>query len=107
MSEPREQLLFELVLYLVSCARLSLDEPQIYGSFRLIEAAVRLVDAAGAWGLDRDQTLERVRASIEQEKLRMIDDPTGYRAWLDRLLHELASEAARRSLEAPSTAQTI
>ena len=104
MTESRERLLFELVLYLVSCARLSLDEPQIYGSFRLIEAAVRLVDAAGAWGFDRDQVLERVRASIEEEKLRMIDDHTGYRAWLDRLLHELASEAAHRNLETRSIA---
>jgi hypothetical protein len=104
VTESHDQPLFELVLYLVSCARLSLDEPVIYGSFRLVEAAVRLIDAAGAWGLDRDQVLERVRASIEEEKLRMIDDPTGYRAWLDRLLHELAGEAARRNLELPPNA---
>jgi Family of unknown function (DUF6092) len=98
VSEPREALLFELVLYLVSCARLSLDEPQIYGSFRLVEAAVRLVDAAGTWGMERDEVLERVRASIEEEKLRMIDDHAGYRAWLDRLLRDLAEEAVARNL---------
>ena len=47
MIETRpEDRLFELVAYLVSCARLSLDEPQIYGSFRLVEAVVRLVEAA-------------------------------------------------------------
>jgi hypothetical protein len=98
VSDSREELLFELILYLVSCARLSLDEPQVYGSFRLIEAATRLVDAAGTWGFDHDPMLERVRTSIETEKLRMIEDHAGYRAWLDGLLHELASEARRRNL---------
>jgi hypothetical protein len=97
-SDPR---LFEHVLYLVSCARLSLDEPPIYGSFRLVEAVVRLLEAAPGLGLAVDETLAAARDSVEREKLRMIDDHAGYRAWLDGLLRELSAEAARRNLEAP------
>jgi hypothetical protein len=88
--------LFDLVLYLVSCARLSLDEPVIYGSFRLVEGASRLID-----GETGDPFLLRCREEIEAEKLKMIDDPDGYRVFLDRLLREVAAEATRRNLELP------
>lgn len=36
---------FELAVYLVSSARLSLEEPVVYGSFRLVEAILRVIDA--------------------------------------------------------------
>lgn len=101
MSETgREDKLFELVVYLVSCARLSLDEPQIYGSFRLIEGVSRLVEVASELGLEVDDEVIAARDSIEREKLRMIDDHEGYRAWLDTLLAEVAAEAARRNVRA-------
>jgi uncharacterized protein DUF6092 len=90
--------LFDLVVYLVSCSRLSLDEPVIYGSFRLLEGASRLID-----GETDDAFLLRCREEIEAEKLKMIDDPDGYREFLDRLLREVAAEATRRNLEMPST----
>jgi hypothetical protein len=96
---PPGDSLFELILYLVSCSRLCLDEPPIYGSFRLIEGASRLIDA-GAQGaaFDPDQLLLDCREEIEREKLRMIDDRDGYREWLDGLLQRMAAEATRRNL---------
>jgi hypothetical protein len=94
-----ENRLFELVAYLVSCSRLTLDEPQVYGSFRLIEAVVRLVEAAEALGLPVDEEIYAARDSINREKMRMIEDHEGYRAWLDDLLAQVAGEAARRNLE--------
>jgi Family of unknown function (DUF6092) len=96
-----ENRLFELVAYLVACARLSLDEPQIYGSFRLIEAVVRLVPAVQDLGLEVDAEILAARDSINREKLRMIEDHDGYRTWLDGLLAELATEATRRNLAQP------
>lgn len=99
METGRENRLFELVAYLVSCSRLSLDEPPIYGSFRLIEAVGRLVDAADALGIPVDQEIRDAREQIESNKLLMIDDHDGYRAWLDRLLADTAAEAARRNLD--------
>ena len=91
--------LFELVLYLITCALLTLDEPVIYGSFRLLEGADRLIEAAGRIpGLDVDDFLRDRREIIEREKLRMINDREGYRAWLAGLAAEFASEAVRRNL---------
>jgi hypothetical protein len=94
-SEAGADPLFELVVYLVSCARLSLEEPVIYGSFRLIEAASRIVAA-----LDPDQSdpfLARQRSLIEANKLLMIDHQAEYRSWLDDLLRNIVAEAKRRA----------
>ena len=96
-TAPQDRL-FELVAYLVACSRLTLDEPQIYGSFRLIEAVVRLVEAAEAIGVEVDAEIIAARDSINREKMRMIEDHDGYRAWLDGLLGEVAREATRRNL---------
>lgn len=91
--------LFEFILYLVTSARLSLDEKAIYGSFRLIEGASRLIDAAeGIPGLDTDEFLRTARASIDRNKARMMLDKDGYRDWLTDLAAGMASEAVRRSL---------
>lgn len=106
LSEQRTQAeLFELVLYLVSCARLALDEPPIYGSFRLLEGASRLIGTAEeAWGSEVDAVLLRTRETIEREKLRMIEDHEGYKEAVDLLVRDLAADAARRAVEGSSSA---
>lgn len=92
--------LFDFILYLVTSARLSLDERAIYGSFRLIEGAARLVEAAEEIeGLDPDGYLRSQRDSIEENKARMMLDKEGYREWLTDLAAGMASEAVRRSLD--------
>ena len=103
MKTSRENRLFELVAYLVSCSRLSLDEPPIYGSFRLIEAVGRVVDAADALGITVDEEIRDARDEIEANKLLMIDDHDGYRSWLDTLLSDVAAEATRRNLDSEGT----
>lgn len=84
---------FDLVLYLLASARTALDEPLIYASFRLLEAANRAVAMIG----HDDSFLDELSAEIEQEKLRMIDDREGYVAWLDSALRKTVAEAKRRN----------
>jgi hypothetical protein len=93
-----EEEIFALALYLISCARLALEEPVIYGSFRLVEGASRLIETAPRLGAEPDDFLTRCREEIEREKVRMIDDADGYRDWLDGLLRQVVAEAARRNL---------
>jgi hypothetical protein len=88
--------LFELVVYLVSCSRLSLEEPTIYGSFRLIEGAARVIEALDPDG--SDEYLARTRSLIEQNKLLMIDRQDEYRHWLDELLRQIVAEAKVRQV---------
>ena len=99
---PGDDRLFELVLYLISSARLTLDEPPIYGSLRLIEGASRLVETApDLGGIIGDDFITAARDSIEGNMLKMINDHEGYRAWLTEFLSEFAAEAARRNLAEP------
>lgn len=103
MSNPAtgrgsDDLLFDFILYLVTSARVTLDERAIYGSYRLIEGASRLIEAAGdIEGLDGDEFLHAKRMSIDANKTRMMLDKDGYRIWLTDLAAELAAEAVRRS----------
>lgn len=84
---------FDQVTYLLSSARMALDEPVIYASFRLLEGARRTID--GTAGSNR--FLTDLRAEIDDSKLRMIDDSVGYTAWLDDVLRRVVSEAKRRN----------
>ena len=86
--------LLELVLYLVSCSRLSLEEPTIYGSFRLIEGASRVIAMLDPDG--KDAFLAGARREIEEHKLIMVDRHEDYTAFLDDLLRDVVAEAKRR-----------
>lgn len=99
--DPRE-FLFDFVLYLVTCARLHLDEKPIYGAFRMIEGASRLIEAAEDLpGWEVDAFLSEQRAAIEANKARMTLDKDGFRHWLSDLAREIAAEATRRNLDPP------
>ena len=86
--------LLEFVLYLVSCSRLSLEEPPIYGSFRLIEGASRLIAILDPDG--KDAFLDGARRRIEEHKLMMVDRHEEYAAFLDDLLRDVVAEARTR-----------
>ena len=100
MSEPKyDDPLFDFILYLVTSARISLDERAIYGSFRLLEGASRIIEAAeGMPGLDVDDFLRAQRNSIDRNKARMMLDKDGYRTWLTELATGLASESVKRQM---------
>ncbi len=100
MSEAKHNdPLFDFILYLVTSARVSLDERAIYGSFRLIEGASRLIEAAEEIpGLKVDDFLRAKRNSIDQNKARMMLEKDGYRTWLTDLATGLASESVKRSM---------
>ncbi len=100
MSETRhEDPLFDFILYLVTSARITLDERAIYGSFRLIEGASRLIEAAAEIpGLEVDDFLRTMRDSIDQNKARMMLEKDAYRNWLTDLATGLASESVKRNM---------
>jgi hypothetical protein len=100
VSETRQDdPLFDFILYLVTSARISLDERAIYGSFRLIEAASRLIEAAQEIpGLKVDEFLLTQRDAIDQNKARMMLEKDAYRTWLTDLAAGLASESVKRNM---------
>lgn len=100
MSEARhDDPLFDFILYLVTSARTCLDERAIYGSFRLIEGAGRLIEAAEEIpGLQVDDFLRTKRNSINHNKARMMLEKDAYRTWLTDLAAELAAESVKRNM---------
>jgi Family of unknown function (DUF6092) len=85
---------FELALYLVAAARDCLDEPHIYGPFRLIEGVSKLLASAGP-----DEFLARASETIDREKYNVMGGRDQFAAWLDELLRDFAAEARRRNVD--------
>jgi hypothetical protein len=82
-----------LAAYLVASARDTLESPPVYGAFRLVEAASRLVDLAGA----DDAFLLATKAEIDAQKAVMVVEREQFAAWLDGLLVSLAREVKQRN----------
>jgi hypothetical protein len=90
---------FRLATFLVTAARDVIDEPAIYGPFRMIDAVDRLI----ACSFD-DDFLREIQPELEREKQKMMSDTDAFVAWLDGLAARFAAEARRRNLaeEAPA-----
>jgi hypothetical protein len=84
---------FRLATFLVTAARDVIDEPAIYGPFRMVDAVDRLI----ARSFD-DDFLREIQPELEREKQKVMSDRQGFVAWLDDLASRFAAEAKRRNL---------
>jgi Family of unknown function (DUF6092) len=89
---------FRLATFLVTAARDVVDEPAIYGPFRMIDAVDRLM--AGTFD---DDFLTMLKPELEREKQKVMSDRDGFVAWLDDLSGRFAAEAKRRNVEGTGT----
>jgi hypothetical protein len=89
--------LFEIVSYLISAARLTLDEPPRHGSARLLVGAVRLIAAAEERG-EADDTMLAWKASMDDNVMKVMNLYPEYAQWLGGLTREVAEEVTRRNL---------
>jgi hypothetical protein len=88
---------FRLATFLVTAARDVVDEPAIYGPFRMIDAVERLM--AGTFD---DDFLTGIKPELEREKFKVMSDRDAFVAWLDEVAARFAAEAKRRNLEEPA-----
>ncbi len=95
----REDAVFELALYFVASARDCLDEPLVYGPFRMIEGVSRLIERLG----DEDDFLIASKETIDREKYNVMAARAAFEESLDELLREFSAEAKRRNLRTGST----
>ena len=99
MTDDHRDSIFELVAYLVSCARLTLDEAPRYGSQRLLVGASRLIAAAeGLEGSEPDAVLEQWKQAIDENVFKMALAYPEYVEWLSDLTRDVGREAAERNL---------
>lgn len=89
---------FTLIVYLASAAELTLLEPDLYGSFRLIDAASRLLgplcERAPA---ERRPFYDRLKDEIDRRKVLMMSDRDAYVEFVRELPASLAAELAGRT----------
>ena len=93
MSDRTDQAAFRLATFLVTAARDLVDEPAIYGPFRMVDAVDRLMA-----GVFDDDFLRDLKPELEREKLKVMSDRDAFVAWLDELAATFAAEAKRRNL---------
>jgi hypothetical protein len=63
-----ESQIISLICYMITSARGLVDEPKVYGSSRLVEAARRLINLANDCGI-RHESLSDVVREIEEHRL--------------------------------------
>lgn len=90
---------YELLAHLVASAELCLTEPYYYGTFRLIDAASRLMGYMLAHGGD-GAWLADFKREVDEKKEWMMWDREGYFAFLREATGGVAGELKRRALAA-------
>ena len=94
-----EEALFELLSFLVTSAHLCVQEPRLYGTFRLIDAACRLLGFALEDGqLESEQFLRAFKEDADQRKFLLFSDETRYLEFLEDATRKMAKEMKNRAL---------
>jgi hypothetical protein len=80
---------FKLLAFLITSARGCVDEPHLYGSLRLIDAASRLINIMKNEGKATDELL-KIQKLIEEKKDLVMYNEEEFIKLLDDLSRELA-----------------
>lgn len=89
---------FGLLAFLMMSARLCVDEPENYGTFRLIDAASRLLGAL----LDNGEVSDRefygeLKEEIDNKKLLLVTDEEAYARFLSDAARKVARQMKTRA----------
>jgi hypothetical protein len=93
-----EEDFYELLSFMVTSAHLSVEEPELYGSFRLIDGACRLIEFALESGqLGDEQFVREFKEYVDSRKDWMMTDEPGYLRFLEEATGKLAAELKRQA----------
>ena len=87
-----EERVFELVGYMVTSGRNLLNETPLYGPFRLVDAASRLISILEEEGVGSDR-LQAMRTEIDAGKYSVMSDVKEFESFLDSLVDTLVDHA--------------
>jgi len=94
-SMSREaQSFLDLLCYMATSARGCVDEPTIYGPFRLVDAMQKLIAVLDDCGIAGD-FLQQQLTYIADSKLLMVEDEKGFVDFLDELVLRFATKLKR------------
>jgi len=82
---------FALLAFLVTSARNCVEEPKIYGPFRLVDGASKLIGILEEAGV-ADEFFVAVRKKIDENKYSVMDDKSEFIKFLDDLTLDFADK---------------
>jgi hypothetical protein len=82
----------ELFSFMAASARGLVDEPQMYGPFRLLDSLERLIAILGEQGILRDEFLKNQREKIMERKFLVMSDQKAFGGLLDELVNDFTRE---------------
>lgn len=95
-----EKDLYELLSFLVASAHLCVSEPRLYGTFRLIDAATRLIGfALESCQLEDDEFLRQFKEDADKKKFLLMTDEDAYCQFLEDATRRLSRQMKRRAAE--------
>ena len=92
--------LFEVAVFLATSARGCIDEPPLYGPFRLLDALSKLaVFPEYARGLNPDPFLKEIKTIVDEKKFLVMYDVDGFKRAIDEIVEKFAKELQKRYLK--------
>ncbi len=93
-----EEHLYEILAFLFSSAHLLVNEPHLYGTFRLVDAASRLMGFALQSGqLEDEHFVRQLKDDVDEKKFLMMTDEQTYLDLLERATRAMAREMKKRA----------
>jgi hypothetical protein len=92
--------LLEIAVFLATSAHGCLNEPPLYGPFRLLDALSKLVDFPNyVTGLSPDPFLQEIKAIVDEKKFLVMYDVEGFKKAIDEIVEKFARELKKRYLD--------
>ncbi len=96
-SSDFDKEIFDIVVFALSAARISADEPPLYGALRLIDLSSKIIKLQEIVEGERaDKFLQRIRQIIEEKKYIVMASEEEFVKVLDQLVSECAKEMKNR-----------
>ncbi len=93
-----EEGLYEILAFLVSSAHILVNEPHLYGTFRLIDGASRLIGFALESGqLEDEEFLRRLKEDVDERKFLLMTDEDTYFQLLEDSTRAMAREMKQKA----------
>lgn len=92
-----EDAAFELLVFLITSARGCVDEPKLYGTFRLVDGASKLIGFVLENHPEQSEGFLRdLKEEIDERKLSLMTDREGYIEFLSDITRKVGQELKRR-----------
>lgn len=96
VSEDLYREFMDLMGYMITSARGLLDEPQIYGPFRLVEGVSRLCELMEKEEGADSAFLSQLKAKIDEGKFSVMSDVDAFTKMLDEIVLDYAKKLKER-----------